>query len=111
MLLAAEDTLRVLPASGNRSIFAEDWSPDMGCHVIVAACRGNEVAKAKRIKKENGTEVWRGVFTSLLIETLRAGVLGEGATYVDLIEALPQLRYQTPIVAGGHINTCLWYQH
>ncbi len=110
MLFAAEDTLRDLPASGNRSIVAEDWGPDMGCHVIVAAYKGNEVAKAKRIKKENGTEVWRGVFTSLLIETLRAGVLGEGATYVDLFEALPQLRYQTPIVAGGHINTCLWYQ-
>lgn len=105
MLLAAE-TLKGLP--GYQSIFAEDWVPDMNSHVIVAACRENEVAKARRVK---GTKVWRGVFTSLLIETLKTGVLGEGATYVDLIEALPQLHYQTPIVAGGHINTCLWYQH
>ncbi|SJL10609.1 uncharacterized protein ARMOST_13999 [Armillaria ostoyae] len=89
MLLAAEDTLRDLPGSGNQSIFTEDWGPDIGCYVIVAACRENKAAKAKRIKKENGTEVWHGVFTSLLIETLRAGVLGEGSTYVDLIEALP----------------------
>ncbi len=74
MLLAAEDTLRDLPASGNRSIFAEDWSPDMGCHVIVAACGEKEAAKANRIKKEKGTEVRRGVSTGLLIETLRVGV-------------------------------------
>ncbi|SJL10594.1 uncharacterized protein ARMOST_13982 [Armillaria ostoyae] len=107
MLLAAK-ALKDLP--GYQSLFAEDWVPDMDSHVIVAACRENEVAKAKRTKKEKGTEVWRGVFTSLLIETLRSGVLGEGATYVDLIKALPRLRFQTPIVAGGHENTRLWYQ-
>ncbi|KAK0484553.1 caspase domain-containing protein [Armillaria novae-zelandiae] len=106
MLLQAARTPNNLP--GHQSISGEDWVPDMNSHVIIAACRENEVAKGRRAK---GTKVWRGVFTSSLIETLKTGALGEGATYVDLIKALPQLRYQTPIVAGEHINTCLWYQH
>ncbi|KAK0447081.1 caspase domain-containing protein [Armillaria borealis] len=107
MLLAAEDSLRDLP--GYRSVFADDWVPDMDSHVILAACMGNEVAKAKWVRKM-GAEVWGGVFTNLLVKTLRSGVLGEGATYVDLIKALPRLHFQTPIVAGGHENTRLWYQ-
>ncbi|PBK90853.1 hypothetical protein ARMGADRAFT_1014513 [Armillaria gallica] len=107
MLLAAEEALRDLP--GYRSVFAEDWVPDMDSHVILAACMGDEVAKAKRVKKK-GAEVWGGVFTSLLVKTLRSGVLGGGATYVDLIKALPQPPYQTPVVAGGHRDTRLWYQ-
>ncbi|KAK0219719.1 peptidase C14, caspase domain-containing protein [Armillaria nabsnona] len=107
MLFAAEEALRDLP--GYRSVFAEDWVPDMDSHVILAACTGDEVAKAKRVKKK-GAEVWGGVFTSLLVKTLRSGVLGGGATYVDLIKALPQLPYQTPVVAGGHQDTRLWYQ-
>ncbi|KAK0224033.1 hypothetical protein IW262DRAFT_1268602, partial [Armillaria fumosa] len=49
MLLAAEEALRDLP--GYRSVFAEDWVPDMDSHVILAACMGNEVAKAKRVRK------------------------------------------------------------
>ncbi len=109
MLLAAEDALRDLP--GYRSVFAEDWVPDMDSHVILAACMGDEVAKAKRVKKKDTSEVWGGVFTNMLVKTLRSGVLGEGATYVDLIKALPRLRFQTPIVAGGHENTRLWYQN
>ncbi len=109
MLLAAEDALRDLP--GYRSVFAEDWVPDMDSHVILAACMGDEVAKAKRVRKKDTSEVWGGVFTNTLVKTLRSGELGEGATYVDLIEALPRLRFQTPIVAGGHENTRLWYQN
>ncbi|KAK0498932.1 hypothetical protein EDD18DRAFT_1103385 [Armillaria luteobubalina] len=107
MLLAAEEALKDLP--GYRSVFAEDWVPDMDSHVILAACMGNEVAKAKRVRKM-GTEVWEGVFTSLLVKTLRSGVLGREATYADLIEALPPLHFQTPNVAGGHKDTRLWYQ-
>lgn len=105
MLLTAGEALRGLP--GDRSKFAEDWVADIDSHVIVAACRGNEVARAQRVK---GTNVWGGVFTNLLINTLRSGVLGVGATYEDLIKALPPLSFQTPIVAGGHENTRLWYQ-
>ncbi|SJL10592.1 uncharacterized protein ARMOST_13980 [Armillaria ostoyae] len=108
MLLTAEETLRDLP--GYQSVFAEDWVPDMDSHVILAACMGDEVAKAKRVGKEGTSEVWGGVFTNLLVKTLRSGKLGEGATYVDLIEALPRLHFQTPIVAGGHKETRLWYQ-
>ncbi len=99
------EALRGLP--GDRSMFVEDWVADTDSHVIVAACRGNEVAKGQRVK---GTEVWGGVFTNLLINTLRSGALGVGATYEDLIKALPRLSFQTPIVAGGHENTRLWYQ-
>ncbi len=105
MLLTAGEALRGLP--GDQSMFAEDWVADIDSHVIVAACRGNEVAKGQRVK---GTKVWGGVFTNLLINTLRSGALGVGATYEDLIKALPRLSFQTPIVAGGHENTRLWYQ-
>ncbi len=90
MLFTAGEALRGLP--GDRSMFAEDWVADTDSHVIVAACRENEVAKAQRVK---GTKVWGGVFTNLLINTLRSGVLGVGATYEDLIRALPPLRFQT----------------
>ncbi|KAK0451921.1 hypothetical protein EV421DRAFT_1073263 [Armillaria borealis] len=107
MLLAAEEALRDLP--GYRSVFAEDWVADTDSHVILAACTGDELAKAKRVKKK-GAEVWGGVFTSELVKALRSGKLGGGATYVDLIEALPRLHFQTPIVAGGQKDTRLWYQ-
>ncbi|KAK0460749.1 uncharacterized protein EV420DRAFT_1641280 [Desarmillaria tabescens] len=87
MLLAAEETLRNLP--GYRLIAAEDWIPDMDSHVMLAACRGDEVAKARQVKKEKGMEVWSGVFTNSLLKVLKSGVLEEEATYVDLINALP----------------------
>ncbi|KAK0205481.1 hypothetical protein DFS33DRAFT_1328668, partial [Desarmillaria ectypa] len=107
MFRAGEETLKDYP--GYRSISAEDWVPDM-----VAACKAGELAKARRVKKEKETEVWSGIFTSSLIKTLSSGVLGEGATYVDLVNALPRpsLRHhsQTPVVAGGRKNTRLWYQ-
>ncbi len=113
MLLAAEDALKNLP--GYQSVLAEDWVPDIDSHVIVAACREDEVARSKPVRKEKSTEVWGGVFTTLLIKVLKSGALGEGATYVDLINALPQpsLRFhsQTPNVVGGRKNTRLWYQH
>ncbi|KAK0484569.1 hypothetical protein IW261DRAFT_1457462 [Armillaria novae-zelandiae] len=107
MLLAAEETHKNFP--GYRSIIAEDWVPDMDSHVILAACLGSEVARARRIRRM-GVEVWGGVFTNLLVKTLRSGVLGGEATYADLIDALPPLHYQTPNVAGGHKDTRLWYQ-
>ncbi|PBK85065.1 hypothetical protein ARMGADRAFT_1036584 [Armillaria gallica] len=51
---------------------------------------------AKWVKKA-GIDVWGGIFTNLLIKTLRSGVLKDRATYVDLIKALPQLRSQMPV--------------
>lgn len=113
ILLAAEEALKDLP--GYRSVLAEDWVPDIDSHVIVAACREDKVARSKPVRKEKSTEVWGGVFTTLLIKVLKSGALGEGATYVDLINALPRpsLRFhsQTPNVAGGRKDTRLWYQH
>ncbi|KAK0441724.1 caspase domain-containing protein [Desarmillaria tabescens] len=109
MLLAGEEDLRDL--SGYRSILGEGWRPDMDSHVILAACRGGETAKSKLVRKEKkGTEVWGGVFTKSLIKLLKSDVLGEDATYQNLIDSLPPLRHQTPIVTGGRKNTHLWYQ-
>ncbi len=105
MLLAAEKTLKDLP--GYRSIVAEDWTPDMDSHVVVAACREDEVARAK----QRG-EAWGGAFTTALVKVLKLGKLREEATYMDLIETLaPRICNQTPNVAGRRKNTRLWYQH
>ncbi|KAK0460626.1 uncharacterized protein EV420DRAFT_1478384 [Desarmillaria tabescens] len=116
MLRAAEEGLTDL--LGRQTLFSKDWVPDMDSHVMVAACKENERAQACLRRKEDGTKVWRGVFTSLLIKTLRSGVLKEGATYVHLGKALlrrqlrrrPQTPLQTPNVAGRRQNMRLWYQ-
>ncbi|KAK0460741.1 uncharacterized protein EV420DRAFT_1478486 [Desarmillaria tabescens] len=109
MLLVADENLEDLP--GCQSVVSEDWVPDMDSHVIVAACRGDEVVKARRVK---GTKVWAGIFTSSLVTVLKSGGLGEGATYVDLIDALPRPSFpnhsQTPTVAGRRKDKRLWYQ-
>ncbi|PBK60331.1 hypothetical protein ARMSODRAFT_982425 [Armillaria solidipes] len=106
MLLAADNALRNLSGPVFVSIVTEDWKPDIDSHVIMAACMENEVAKARQVKKE-GMEVWRGIFTNLLLNTLRSGVLKDRATYVDLINALPQLCSQTPVTVGSCNNARL----
>lgn len=107
MLLAAEEALKNLP--GYRSIVAEDWVPDTESHVIVAACREDEVAKETRLKQRG--EAWGGVFTNALVKVLKLGKLREEATYTDLIETLGRrVCHQTPNVTGGRKNTRLWYQ-
>ena len=109
MLLTADVALEHLPGPKIQSISAEDWLPDMESHVIVAGCTQNQMAETEHAKKK-GLKVWGGVFTNSLINTLRSGVLDERATYLDLLDALPKLQNQTPIVAGKHDNTRLWYQ-
>ncbi len=109
MLFAASNALVFLSDLNVISIVTEDWRPDMDSHVIMAMCTENELAKAKQVKKA-GMEVWEGIFTNLLIKTLRSGVLKDRATYVDLIKALPQLRSQMPVTVGSRNNTHLWYQ-
>ncbi len=74
MLLTAGEAFRSLP--GDRSIFAEDWVADMDSHVIVAACRGNEVAKAQRIK---GTEVWGRCLHELAHQYSEVWCVGSGS--------------------------------
>ncbi|KAK0484556.1 caspase domain-containing protein [Armillaria novae-zelandiae] len=108
MLLAAEKTLKDLP--GYQSIVAKDWGPDMESHVVVAACREDEVANETRTKQRG--EAWAGVFTTALVKVLQLGKLKEEATYIDLIETLGRrICHQTPNVTGGRKNTRLWYQH
>ncbi|KAK0501833.1 caspase domain-containing protein [Armillaria luteobubalina] len=103
MLLIADEGLKGLPHY--KSILAQDWRPDMDSHVVLAACREYEFAKEKR-----GKVGFNGVFTENLIQTLKSGHLGEGATYVDLAQALPRSRHQTPIVAGKNKYARLWFQ-
>ncbi|PBK90851.1 hypothetical protein ARMGADRAFT_295097 [Armillaria gallica] len=115
MLRAGEEDLKDLPGYLPGSILAVDWCPDMASHVLVAACRGHEYASSKEVRKAKGMlDSWGGVFTSLLIGTLKSGQLREQATYTDLIKALPRrdLRQysQTPITRGKRKRTCLWYQ-
>ncbi|PBK92307.1 hypothetical protein ARMGADRAFT_1013524 [Armillaria gallica] len=119
MLSAGEKGLTKL--LGCETVFSEDWVPDMDSHVVIAACREEERANSWHQKKD-GTKVARGVFTSLLIETLRSNVLKEGATYVNLVKAVCkalrrhqlrcryQLQTQTPNVAGRRQDMRLWYQ-
>ncbi len=57
MLLSGDDALRNLSGPVFVSMVTEDWKPDIDAHVIVVACKENEVAKAKQVKKE-GMEMW-----------------------------------------------------
>ncbi len=95
---------------GYRSILAENWSPDMDSHVFVAACGESESAREVWLKEEKGAGRYSGAFTSALIDVLRSGRLGKGATYEDLNKALPRFSSHTPVIEGGRKRSCLWYQ-
>ncbi|KAK0443302.1 caspase domain-containing protein [Armillaria borealis] len=108
MLVSADRTMKDFP--GYRSVLAEDWCPDMDSHVVLAACREYEFAKARRVTREDGTVGFNGIFTESLIGLLKSDTLGEGSTYLDLIDALPRFTFQSPVVAGKRKNTRLWDQ-
>ncbi|PBK79174.1 hypothetical protein ARMGADRAFT_1040984 [Armillaria gallica] len=108
MLVSADRTMRDFP--GYRSVLAEDWCPDMESHVVLAACREYEFAKARRVTSEDGTVGFNGIFTESLIGLLKSGTLGEGSTYLDLVDTLPRFTFQTPVVAGKRKNSRLWDQ-
>ncbi|PBK79940.1 hypothetical protein ARMGADRAFT_1172148 [Armillaria gallica] len=103
MLNSAEESMG--DWSGYRDVWETKWCPDMGSHVVLAACRDYQFAK----EMQYGGGGYKGVFTAGLVKTLKSGSLSEGSTYVDLIEALPQWDYQTPVVAGRRKNERLWY--
>ncbi len=109
MLLTADVTLKHLPGLKLQFISAEDWVPNMESHVIMAACMQDQITEMEYAKKKD-LKVWGGVFTNSLINTLRSGVLDKRAMYLDLLDALLKLQSQTPIMAGKHNNTQLWYQ-
>ncbi len=104
MLLTVDVTLKHLPRPKLQSISTKDWIPDMESHVIVVACMQDQIAETEHAKKK-GLKVWGGVFTSLLIDILRLGILDKRATYLDLLDALLKLQSQMPIMAGKHDNT------
>lgn len=104
MLLAADDNLGRFPC--HQSVFAEDWRPDTESHVVLAAC--GEYQFAKEMPGDMG---FNGFFTKSLIGTLTSGHLTEEATYVDLVNALDRSCHQTPVAAGKHKYSKLWYQN
>ncbi|KAK0222982.1 hypothetical protein EDD85DRAFT_941300 [Armillaria nabsnona] len=52
MLLTGNNNLKDYP--GQQSIFSRDWCPDKDSHVVLAACKPYQFAKAKEIEGENG---------------------------------------------------------
>ncbi|PBL04302.1 hypothetical protein ARMGADRAFT_979706 [Armillaria gallica] len=108
MLLAGDKKLRGSP--GYRSILSKDWYPDMNSHVILAACKDYQFAKATMVKGEDGTEGYIGIFTDSLVRALRSGYCTRETTYVDLVHSLDQTSHQTPVVAGKRRDARVWYQ-
>ncbi|PBL01548.1 hypothetical protein ARMGADRAFT_953616 [Armillaria gallica] len=103
MLRAADEGLQHLPSY--ISVSSEDWKPNMGSHVILAACRDYQL-----VKETVGKDGCGGVFTSTLVRVLRSGAWKKETTYVGLTELLNQSFSQTPVVAGDHKHERLWYQ-
>ncbi|PBK64976.1 hypothetical protein ARMSODRAFT_449442 [Armillaria solidipes] len=108
MLFAREKNLKNYPSY--RSIFTKDWQPDMNSHVVLAACRDYQYAKAKGVKSEDGTAEFIGIFTDSLVRVLRSDYWKKETTFADLVCCLDKTSHQTPVVAGKYKNARLWYQ-
>ncbi|KAK0207446.1 peptidase C14, caspase domain-containing protein [Armillaria fumosa] len=108
MLVAGENILMRYP--GYRSILAEDWLPDMTSHVVLAACEDYQYAKAKKVRREDGTVTgYIGIFTDSLVRALQSGYMEKEATYTDLVRYLDKTYHQTPVVAGKLKSARIWY--
>ncbi|PBK72069.1 hypothetical protein ARMSODRAFT_932420 [Armillaria solidipes] len=103
MLRVADQRLKHLP--GYQSVLSRDWKPDMGSHVVLAACRDYQYAS-----ETEGKGGYSGIFTKTLIGVLKSGVWRKGVTYVEVTHLLNQSYSQTPVVAGDHIYDRIWYQ-
>ncbi|PBK84594.1 hypothetical protein ARMGADRAFT_1067350 [Armillaria gallica] len=101
MLNSAKD--RMGDWHGYRDVWAEDWTPNMDSHVVLAACKDYEFAR--EWKDENG---YSGVFTQALVKALKSGSLKKETTYFDLLQELPTLSGQTPLLAGKRAHERLW---
>ncbi|KAK0460807.1 hypothetical protein IW261DRAFT_1532762 [Armillaria novae-zelandiae] len=109
MLVAGENALRHYP--GYRSILAKDWLPDTTSHVVLAACEDYQFAKAKKVRREDGTTAgYIGIFTDSLVRALRSGHWTKETTYMDLLRCLDTTSSQTPVAGGKHRGARLWYQ-
>ncbi len=102
MLNAVDEAWRTFP--GYNSLLAENWHPDMGCHIMLAACR--EYEYAKEVGSETGSN---GLFTKSLIDALTSDRLTERSTYMDLLKILPSPSHQSLVVAGDHKDEQIWY--
>ncbi len=103
MLCAADGRLKCFPYY--KSVLSQNWFPDMGSHVVLAACRDYQTAKETG---EGGR--CSGIFTRRLVYVLTSGECTKETTYVGLTGLLNQSYLQTPVVAGDHIDERLWYQ-
>ncbi|PBK72046.1 hypothetical protein ARMSODRAFT_909520, partial [Armillaria solidipes] len=83
MLRAADERLKSFPYY--RSVLSKDWKPDMGSHVILAACRDYQSAM-----EILGTKGYRGVLTKTLVSVLRSDAWKKETTYVELTGLLNQ---------------------
>ncbi len=108
MLLAGDNKLRGYP--GYQSILSKDWYPDMGSHVILAACKAHQFAKPKMVEGKDGAKGYIGIFTDSLVRVLRSGYCTRETTYADLVHYLDQTLHQTPVVAGERRDARIWYQ-
>ncbi|KAK0486302.1 hypothetical protein IW261DRAFT_1559707 [Armillaria novae-zelandiae] len=106
MLQCADTSLRKY-WPGAPSVLAENWSPDMTSHVVLAACR--EFEFAREVRRDDGNVA--GIFTSALVTSLRSG-LGDRVTYAELCSTLRDFmaQCQTPAVAGRKKDSFVWYQ-
>lgn len=89
--------------NGYQDVWAEDWIPNTDSHVVLAACKDYELAR--EWKDENG---YSGVFTQALVKALKSSSLKKEATYFDLLQELPILSGQTPLLAGKRAHERLW---
>ncbi len=108
MLRAGEKILGDYP--DYRSILSNDWVPDMGSHVVLAACEGHQLAMSKAVQRKDGAEEHIGIFTDSLVQALRSGYCTRETTYADLVRFLDQPPHQTPVVAGKRKGARIWYQ-
>ncbi|KAK0227275.1 caspase domain-containing protein [Armillaria nabsnona] len=103
MFNIADENSRQFP--GYQSVCSEKWCPDMSSHVVLAACQEHQV-----VRETQGEEGFQGVFTESLVRVLTSDNFNGRSTYIDLIFALPTMNGQTPVVAGKHKNSQIWYQ-
>ncbi|KAK0494909.1 hypothetical protein EDD18DRAFT_1354899 [Armillaria luteobubalina] len=92
---------------GAPSVLAENWSPDMTSHVVIAACR--EFEFAREVRRDDGNVA--GIFTNALVTALQSG-LGDGVTYAELCSTLRVSMdpFQIPAVAGRKKDSFVWYR-
>ncbi|KAK0457093.1 caspase domain-containing protein [Desarmillaria tabescens] len=107
MLVAGEERLEMYP--GYCPILDEHWQPNMESHVVLAACKKHQFAKAKEVEGTAGAVEYIGIFTDSLVRTLQSDCYKKETTYADLVRFLDKTPHQTPVVAGKRKDARVWY--